>query len=201
MSKNKANFPTFPVDVLIQYLSVQHRSTWKVLRKPLKLSRTVYIHLTALCVSERLGKKSIEDESYVLSRDFFFPFSLQIFLRYHDRCDKHSYEQICPLDTKKRKKWKVVFLPALNFLFQGTTHHIYNSYLHNRLIAFILSLRLSYLGYNNCKHCYVKQDFNLCTIEQVSKLNHLIRALEMTDIETYNENKELRIAIDYLQLT
>lgn len=47
----------------------------------------------------------------------------------------------------------------------------------------------------------MKQDFNLCTIEQVSKLNHLIRALEMTDIETYNENKELRMAIDYLQLT
>lgn len=90
----------------------------------------------------------------------------------------------------------MVFLPALNFLFQGTTHHIYNSYLHNRLIAFILSLRLSYLGNNNCKHCYVKQDFNLHL-----DLNHLIRALEMTDIETYNENKELRMAIDYLQLT
>lgn len=186
---NKANFPTFPVDVLIQYLSVQHRSTWKVLRKPLKLPRTVYIHLTALCVSERLGKKSIEDESYVLSRDFFFPFSLQIFLRYHDRCDKHSYEQICPLDTKKEKKMESGFSTCIKFPLSGYyTSYIYNSYLHNRLIAFILSLRLSYLGYNNCKHCYVKQDFNLCTIEQVSKLNHLIRALEMTDIETYNEN-------------
>lgn len=121
---NKENFPTFPVHVLIQYLSVQHRSTWKVLRKPLKLSRTVYIHLTALCVSERLGKKSIEDESYVLSRDFFFPFSLQIFLRYHDRCDKQSCEQIFFLDTK-REKMQSGFSTCIKFPLFRVLHIIY----------------------------------------------------------------------------
>lgn len=54
MSMNEANFLTFPIHVLIYYWSVKHRSTWNVWRKPLKFSRTVYIHLPGLCVSERL---------------------------------------------------------------------------------------------------------------------------------------------------